>query len=139
MPDERALLVSVKPVYVEMLLDGTKTVELRRVRPHVGSGCMVLIYASSPRMEMVGTARVESIEVGAVNAIWSRHASAMGIDRDTYSAYFDGAHRAVAITFRDVRRLRAGVPLAELRRRIAGFRPPQSFRYLGTSDTAAAT
>ncbi len=55
MSDDRSLLVSVKPVYARLILAGSKTVELRRVRPNAVPGCQVLIYASSPTMEMVGT------------------------------------------------------------------------------------
>jgi predicted transcriptional regulator len=136
MPDARALLVSVKPVYADLLLAGRKTVELRRIRPHVDPGCEVLLYASSPTMEMVGTARVKAIEVATPDEIWQRHGPATGVDRTTFDAYFDGTDSAVAITLTEVRRLRSAVPLAELRRRIAGFRPPQSFRYLEGSDAA---
>jgi predicted transcriptional regulator len=137
MSKDRALLVSVKPVYADLLLSGTKTVELRRVRPNVQPGCRVLLYASSPSMEMVGTARVKAIDVGEAPSIWSSHGPATGVDRSTFDAYFDGAVVAVAITLHDVRRLHRGVPLAELRRRIAGFRPPQSFGYLGSVEAAA--
>jgi predicted transcriptional regulator len=137
MPDTRALLVSVKPIYAELLLSGNKTVELRRVRPNVGPGCEVLLYASSPTMEMVGTARVKAIDVDDADAIWRRHGPATGVDRETFDAYFEGAEIAVAITLSETRRLRRGVPLAELRRRISGFRPPQSFRYLGSAEAAA--
>jgi predicted transcriptional regulator len=137
MPDERALLVSVKPVYAELLLSGEKTVELRRIKPLAHVGCDVLLYASSPTMEMVGTARVEAIDVGDPDTIWHRHGPATGVDRDSFDAYYQGAETAVAITLSDMRRLRSAVPLAELRRRISGFQPPQSFRYLGSAEAAA--
>jgi predicted transcriptional regulator len=137
MPDPRALLVSVKPVYAELLLSGAKTVELRRVRPNVEAGCEVLLYASSPTMEMVGTARVQAIDVDTPDAIWRRHAPATGVDRATFDDYFRGAALAVAITLTDTCRLQSRVPLAELRQRISGFRPPQSFRYLGSAEAAA--
>lgn len=137
MPSERALLFSIKPVYAELLLAGTKTVELRRVRPQVEPGSDVLLYASSPAMEMVGTARVEAIDIDSVPAIWARHAPVAGIDRDAYEAYFAGADFAVAVVLFDINRLPRGVPLAELRRRIAGFRPPQSFKYVASAEASA--
>ncbi len=136
MSDPRALLVSVKPHYAGLLLTGAKTVELRRVRPKVGAGCLVLLYASSPTMEMVGTARISSVHSDNLDAIWRLHADQTGVDRSTYDAYFDGRDVAVAITLTDVRPLSRGVPLAELRRRISGFRPPQSFRYMPQSQAA---
>ena len=137
MSDPRALLLSVKPKYAEMLIDGVKTVELRRVPPRVDHGVPVLIYASTPRKAMVGVARVGAVEVGAVEAIWARYALEVGIDARDYDAYFDGASRAVAIGLYEVQRLQRSVPLDELRRRLAGFRPPQSFMYLGAADALA--
>lgn len=137
MSEVRALLVSVKPRYADLLLSGTKTVELRRTKPNVNAGCDVLLYASSPTMEMVGTAQVEAIDVADPEEIWQRHGPATGVDRKTFDAYFVGADQAVAITLRDARRLRDTVPLEELRRRIQGFRPPQSFRYMGNAEASA--
>ena len=136
MPDARALLVSVKPVYADLLLSGEKTVELRRVRPNVEPGCLVLLYASSPQMAMVATAHVATVDTDDVNAIWTRYGEATGLDRLTYDHYFAGCPLAVAISLADVQALRRGVPLAELRRRISGFRPPQSFRYLPQAEAA---
>jgi predicted transcriptional regulator len=137
MPEERTLLVSVKPHYAELLLSGVKTVELRRIKPNVSPGCDVLLYASSPTMQMVGTARVEGVDVGAPEEIWRRHSDATGIDRETFDTYFTGADTAVAITLSYARRLKDSVPLNELRQRIKGFRPPQSFRYLARTEAAA--
>lgn len=136
MPDARALLVSVKPVYADLLLSGAKTVELRRVRPNVESGCLVLLYASSPQMEMVATAHVATIDSEDVDSIWSRYGVATGLDRLTYDRYFAGSPLAVAISLVDVQALTHRIPLAELRRRLSGFRPPQSFRYLPGSEAA---
>jgi predicted transcriptional regulator len=137
MSDATALLVSVKPRYAELLLSGVKTVELRRVRPQIAAGGLVLIYASSPAMQMVGTGTVAAIATDKLDEIWRRYAGQTGLDRPTYDAYFAGREIAVAITLIDVRPLRNGIPLAELRRRISGFRPPQSFRYMPQSHVFA--
>jgi predicted transcriptional regulator len=139
MSNEPALLVSVKPLYAELLLSGVKTVELRRVRPHIAAGGLVLIYASSPAMEMVGTARISAIASDKLDEIWRLHADQTGLDRPAYDAYFAGRDIAVAISLADVYRLRRGIPLAELRRRVSGFRPPQSFRYMPHSQVLAVT
>jgi predicted transcriptional regulator len=125
-----ALLVSLKPRFAEMLLDGCKSVELRRVRPAVAAGALVLLYASSPRRELVGTGRVGTVEVGSTAEVWKRHGPGTGLARPEYDAYFVGARVAVAISLVEVTQLRRHVPLAELRERWTGFRPPQSFRYI---------
>jgi predicted transcriptional regulator len=138
MPDRNVLLVSLKPRFAAMLLSGSKTVELRRVKPDVATGADVLLYASSPRRALVGSARVGAIDAGTAAAIWTQHCAHIGVSRVEYDDYFAGASTAVAITLTDISALPDGdVPLAELRRRRRDFRPPQSFRYFDLPTAAS--
>ena len=135
--ERSALFVSIKPRFAEKILAGEKAVELRRVRPNEAvPGTMVVLYASSPICEVVGTGRIRRIEEGSPTAIWERHRGQLGLPRSEYRSYFAGASQAVGILLEDVRPLRRRVPLAALRERLSGFEPPQSFRYL---DPASAT
>lgn len=127
--EETILLLSIKPRFAEAILDGTKTVELRRVQPSVQIGAMVLLYASSPQRELVGTFRVAGLEVDSSSAIWERHGNDCGVSEAEFSDYFAGANQAVAILVETPVRLTQPQPLEILRKRIVGFRPPQSFRY----------
>lgn len=135
-PDSRTLLVSIRPRFAELLLDGTKTVELRRTRPQTPPGTPVLLYASSPVMQLVGEATVERVDHGNPEDVWRQHGSSTGLVRTEYDHYFTGSPIAVAIVLKDVRALRQPRTLAECRRRITSFRPPQSFRYLDGSQRA---
>lgn len=138
MPAEKnALLLSLRPRFVELLLRGEKTVELRRVRPSVGEGTLVLLYASSPTMQLVGQARVGEIRCASLSKIWSDYGHATGISREEYDQYFTGTTQAVAIALLDVQRLSTPRPLTDLRHRLAGFQPPQSYRYLDRRQVAA--
>lgn len=125
-----ALLLSIRPVFVERLLQGTKTVELRRVRPKVQEGQSVLLYASSPEKALVGTAVVEAVTTDTPKAIWGRLEGRTGVSHEEFFAYFAGATRAVAIQVRDVLRFKARIPLSEMRRRWPWLRPPQSFCFV---------
>ncbi len=129
-PESRALLVSLRPRFAQMLLDGSKTVELRRTVPRVSPGTMVVLYASSPDCRLVGTATVADLVSGSPFDIWASHGSRTGIDRSEYDAYFEGARVAAAISLGEVKPLTKFRPLPELRERLDGFSPPQSFRYL---------
>lgn len=138
LPKRNTLLVSVKPRFARAILDGSKSVELRRVRPaSLRPGDPVLLYSSSPQRELVGTAVVESLDEGAPDTIWARVAPISGLGRGEYAEYFRDAHVAVAIHLRDVRTLAAPVPLAEMRSRRPGLEPPQSFRYLKAAQVQA--
>ena len=43
------LLISIKPEYAQKILDGEKTVELRKTRTRLKPGDIVLVYVSSPQ------------------------------------------------------------------------------------------
>ena len=131
-PPDRALLVSLRPAYAEMILAGIKTVELRRIRPKAPAGTLVLIYASSPTSHVLGTCVVEHIGSGTPDEIWELHGGRTGIGRPAFSSYFTGTNQGVAITVGNPRRLQDPVPLDALRRH--GFAPPQSFRYITLAD-----
>lgn len=133
------LFLSLRPRFAELLLSGEKTVELRRIRPAVSRGTPVLLYASSPRMTLVGRARVETLDVSTVEEIWRKHGPNTGISRSEYNDYFVGLNHAVAIELVDIRRLDRPRPLQDLRDSLAGFQPPQSYRYLDSAQVAALT
>jgi predicted transcriptional regulator len=54
----KTLLISIKPRYAEMIFSGVKTVELRRKEPRVGQGDRMVVYVSSPIMEVTGECTV---------------------------------------------------------------------------------
>lgn len=128
--DDRALFLSVRPRYAELLMNGSKRVELRRTVPNVEPGATVLIYASSPVRALVGTAVVDEVTVGTPRAIWASHGEDAAVARSEFNEYFSGARSAVALELCDVKKLPQPVPLDELRAGRAWFTPPQSFRYL---------
>lgn len=136
-PRSRVLLVSVRPRFAALLLTGEKTVELRRVAPTVQAGATIAIYASSPTCELVGTGNIVTIATASPESIWDSHGHRTGLTRPEFDAYFDGASTAAAIEVEDVKPLPSQRSLAELRERLSGFRPPQSFRYLTPGQLAA--
>lgn len=136
-PSDSALFLSLRPRFAELLLNGKKTVELRRVRPNVAPGTSVLLYASSPTMKLVGRAEVADVEVASTKQIWREHGRKTGISKGEYKDYFEGLDEAVAIKLVNVRRLPNPRPLQDLRDRLTGFQPPQSYRYLGSAEVAA--
>ena len=57
------LLISIKPEYAQKILDGEKTVELRKTRTRLKPGDIVLVYVSSPQQVIAGFFEVENIEI----------------------------------------------------------------------------
>lgn len=125
----RDIVLSVKPVYSEKILDGSKTVELRRRFPvSAPNGALAYIYSTSPVKAMVGTAAIRNVLKLPVEQIWSEFESAAFISRDQFDKYFDGLTYGFALVFDGVKAFSRPLPLSELREKF-GFEPPQSFLY----------
>lgn len=124
----RLMLLSIRPVYVEQILTGAKTVELRRTRPDVAPGQPVVIYATTPSAALVASCRIERIEVGMPAAIWSSAGSQAALERDEFDCYFAGSTIAVALHLSHVAALRHTVSLEQLRESF-GFHPPQTWHF----------
>ncbi|MBU1224013.1 MAG: ASCH domain-containing protein [Gammaproteobacteria bacterium] len=127
---ERALLISIKPQYVAQIVVGTKRVELRRTRPNIGTGELVLIYESSPTMALVGYGIVEDVLTSSPGKLWPRVREWAGISKAEYAGYFEGAKSAYGIKFGAVDFFDEPIGLDELRESLEGFHPPQIYRYL---------
>lgn len=131
------LLISVHPEHATKIFDGSKKVELRRVRPKVTSGDMVLVYASSPVKALVGAFYVDKVVKAAPQALWGQVKEAAGITREQFDSYYRGATIAYGIFVQEARQLPRQVRLDFLRDMFSGFRPPQSYQYITQVEAAA--
>jgi len=128
-----ALVLSVRPPFATRILDGTKTVELRRVRPSVRIGQDILIYGTSPTMALLGSSTVERVETGPVQGMWSQVRHDAGISKSDYERYFTGADVAVALWLGRVTTFEEPIPLHRIRSRWPWFRPPQSYCFVSAT------
>lgn len=125
----RDVVLSIKPQYSTPILEGTKTVELRRRFPvQVPRGTLAYIYSTSPTRALTGTARIMGVEKIALGEMWERYSSVACIERDDFDAYFSGLDEGVVIQLGNVHQLPRAIGLDELRDRFE-FAPPQSFVY----------
>jgi predicted transcriptional regulator len=127
---EHALLLSIRPQYASMIFDGTKTVELRRTRPRLKTGDLVLVYVSSPVKALLGAFEVDRVVVASVSQLWNKVKSKAGITAEAFRDYFSGADIGYGIVLKRKWKLGRPVKLESLRERSANFRPPQGYHYL---------
>jgi predicted transcriptional regulator len=126
----RDVLVSIRPFYASKILDGHKTVELRRKFPEVSAiGATALIYSSSPVSAIVGCARIKHVLKLPVSRIWREHGAAACISKDEFYAYFAGLRYGFAIFFENVQSLKKQLKATDLAAQF-GIVPPQSYRYV---------
>ena len=131
--DGRALLISIRPPFIKAILDGTKTVELRRTRPNLPAGSTVLLYSTSPVKAIVGWACLAEVVEGAPDAVLEAHRGAAAISDTDFENYFEDSPTAVALHLRDVETAETPLRLNDLR--LLGIQPPQSWRYLASDVT----
>ena len=124
------VLLSVRSPHVERILDGIKTVEIRRRPVRVKPGTRVLLYAAATRKELVGSFRVGVVVSATPLALWKRHQGEIGLSANDFYEYLRGASVGHAIPIADVRSLEEPIPLGELRRRWTRFSAPQTHRFV---------
>ena len=131
---ERTALLSVRPRFADALLNGTKTVEIRRRGARLDSGAICLLYASSPVRALVGAIEVDSVHVAPAAELWNQWGPQTALDRAEFDDYLIGSQSPCANAVRSVMRFESPILLAELRRRHHAFVVPQSYRFIGPDE-----
>jgi predicted transcriptional regulator len=130
-PRGKAVLLSIKPKYINLILAGTKRVELRRSWPSNDIGVMVL-YSSAPIQKLVGVAFIDRIEECDFDSLWAlADANGGGVNYDELKAYVKGKKTAFGVMIDRVKVAEVQVDPKEL---FPNFTPPQSFLYLDPSN-----
>ena len=130
-PSGRAVLLSIKPKYVDLILAGSKRVELRRSWPSNDIGVMVL-YSSAPIQRLVGLAFIDRVEECDLERLWDiADANGGGVTYEELQAYVEGKKRAFGVMIDRVKVAKVAVDPKSL---FEDFTPPQSFLYLSPLD-----
>jgi predicted transcriptional regulator len=125
------LIVSVKPEYAKKILNGEKTIELRKCAPkRVGENDYILIYVTAPVKELWGIYKIENIIKENPNDLWKNHGKQTGLKKHEFYDYFKDNVKAFGIQLQQVGNpLISPIKLDSLRSLIPGFTPPQTYSY----------
>lgn len=118
------MVFSIRPEYVARILDGSKTLELRKSCPRIDLGETALIYESRGRKRIVASFERGVIEEAPPEEIWRLHGGStrLGIGRAAFFAYFGLRKKAFAMRLDNVKPLDIPLP--------AGMRAPQRWARL---------
>jgi predicted transcriptional regulator len=131
---QRATLLSVRPRFASALLEGAKSVEIRRRRANIPAGSLILIYATAPVCSIVGSVHVAAVDTGSPDALWQRWGSCTCLEQAEFADYAGKSGLVTALVVCDAARLAVPVGLADLRRRLPRFSVPQSYRFLDEGE-----
>jgi predicted transcriptional regulator len=120
-------LISIKPKYVHRFLSGEKTIEIRRRRVNLAVGTRLWIYSTMPEGSISAVGVIKAVDVSTCEDIWAKYSSQMGITYDEFCAYVYGAKEISAINIDNIKRVFPAPTLANLRRNMGQFYPPQFF------------
>lgn len=127
----RAVLLSIKPKYADLILSGVKRVEFRRSWAAQDVSVIVL-YSSAPIQKIVGVVEVDEAVVASPTALWKTCTERGGsLTRDEFRSYFAGKSQGTAVLLGKVFKFAKHVDPGRI---ISKFVPPQSFRYLDASE-----
>ena len=130
----RPLLLSLKPVYANLVFSGLKTAELRRRIAREVEGQDVFIYVSSPEQRLRGGFRVDKVWQGAPEMVWQEVKHLAKVDEATFESYYRGRTTAFALSIADAWECKRPLALDNLRRKFPNFVAPQSWRYLTSCE-----
>ena len=133
------LFLPVKPKWAKLIMSGQKTLELRKRLPSKGHGARCVIYASTPRREIVGSCTVAGCwEFKPGQDRPDRLAQAC-VTREEFDAYFDDAYWGqfecqfnmhwYGLELSSPTLFAKPIPLEAMRQRWQ-LEPPQQWRYI---------
>ncbi|MEP0338998.1 MAG: ASCH domain-containing protein [Alphaproteobacteria bacterium] len=127
-------LISIKPRFVDLILSGVKTVELRRRAPQIPENTTIWIYSTVPIAKVLAFATVGAVYEGPKGAIWERFSESMAISRSEFEKYLSGSERASAIQLKKVQKIEDPVALSHIKSQVSNFHPPQFFQKIFSDD-----
>ncbi|WP_310384452.1 hypothetical protein [Roseateles sp.] len=122
-----AILLSIKPKFANLIVEGSKLVELRRAIPAQNVET-IAIYSSSPVQMIVALADVKEIVEASPTKLWEiSKINGGGLTKAELFAYFESKKTGFALMLENIRVYDNPLMPAKI---FKPFSAPQSFRYL---------
>lgn len=121
----KALLLSIKPEYVEKILQGEKKFEYRK-RLAKEDVSYIYVYSTAPSMKVVASVHIEGHLSDSPTALWEKTKATAGISRAKFRDYFRGCKTAYAYKLGKVEVFESPKNLSDFGVAVA----PQSFVYI---------
>jgi len=121
------VLLSIKPKYVESIMNGEKRYEFRKSIFRREGIDRVYIYSTSPIKKIVGAFNIGDIIEGHPSRLWEECGEYSGLTEFEFFRYFNGKKRVFAIKIEGIKNFNNPIDPREI---FPNFVPPQSFCYV---------
>lgn len=123
-------ILSIKPVYANQILAGTKKVEFRK-RSFKEKVRRVYIYSSMPVKQIVGYFTFSDIDEDTPANLWQKYQKVGGIAKDDFFSYYANNASGCALVIKSVTPFKQGKSPNEF---VDDFVAPQSYIYLDNTQ-----
>jgi len=94
---EGGVLFSIQPRFGRLIMNGSKTIEIRRRFSKAWKGHRAVFYASEPTGALLGEAQIAEVHEGSPKDLWERFSSNIGCEPEYYDSYVQGCDNVFAI------------------------------------------
>jgi len=124
------LIFSLTPKWIEKILSGKKTFELRRRPPKISQPTISYLYETRPHSRIRARCLLGPVISDSPNLLWRIVGDHCGVERSFFESYFSGLEEAHALPITQVMDLGSQFTLPRLR--AVGFHPPQAWAYVSS-------
>lgn len=121
-------LLSIKPEFVEEIIEGRKKFEYRKKLFKRSDISSIVVYATKPYGKVVGEFEIETILEENIDKLWSDTKHLSGISEEFFYEYFKDRDSGFAIQIKKFKEYKKHLELSEFDSTIKA--PPQSFCYI---------
>lgn len=128
-------ILSVKPQYANLLVDGFKCIELRKkFSCQISEGDILYIYASTSVQKIIGHVTVKRVDRLPIAELWKKSAIEAMVPWGDFKKYYEGHEFGVAIEVSKPTRYEKTIEISSF-----GIqRPPQSWQYIKQNQQSEA-
>lgn len=130
----RDALISIKPEYVDKILNGQKAVEIRTRKVTLQNNNRLWIYSTLPKGSIQAVAYIQHIDFDSPKSIWKKYSKSLGIQKNDFDRYVNGSNKISAIVTKKIIRLPSEITLDKMRSIVPGFHPPQFLKFMSEND-----
>lgn len=130
MPHEQILLMSIRPEFAELILQGRKTVEFRRKFSKKYKGATIVFYITHPAQQFMFSTTIAQVDHSQKKELWNMYQQECGISQAVFDEYFSGIDYGYAIHMSNLKPLPNQLVLERAKKVCPQLRPPQSFQRL---------
>jgi predicted transcriptional regulator len=117
--------LSIKRIYAERIIEGSKKIELRKRSIGMELGDLVLLYETTPDSMIRGGFIADKTISLPVDQMWRKYHHILGVEKDFYDIYFENCEFAYG-TFIYQSFLFPSISLKQIHDLCPNFTPPQA-------------